>query len=343
MSDSKIIDIGSAASRAGVREVSDSVASYSRVDRPAFAVIVPAYNEAENIGPLFEALEATFARHSLNGEVILVDDGSTDETFAKAVAAASRMGDRARVARHRRNMGKTEAMLTGAREARADVFIIFDADLQHSTEEIPRFMERIDAGWDIVTGRKIGAYEKRAVSSVYNRLSRFLFDVPVRDLNSMKAFRREVLENIPLRHDWHRFFVVIAYARGFSVTEIEIELFPRRAGVSKYTGAGRIASSVGDLLVVWFYLRFSRKPMQFFGGIGLVLTLLGLVIGIVASVFRALGMGPPPFGYRPVLGLVVLLVVVGITLFGFGFTAEMIALLRSDVEQLKIRETRRDD
>jgi glycosyltransferase involved in cell wall biosynthesis len=308
--------------------------------KPHFSVIVPAYNEAENIVPLFEALEATFARHSLNGEVILVDDGSTDDTYALAVAAAERMGDRAKVARHRRNLGKTEAMLTGAHHASSDVFIVFDADLQHSTEEIPRFMAEVDKGWDIVTGRKIGAYEKRAVSSVYNRLSRFLFDVPVRDLNSMKAFRREVLDNVSLRHDWHRFFVVIAYAQGFSVTEIDIELFPRRAGISKYTGLGRVASSVGDLLVVWFYLRFSRKPMQLFGGAGVILTALGLVIGLILTILRGLGIGPPPTGYRPLLGLVVLLVVVGISLFGFGFTAEMIALLRSEVEQLKMERRR---
>ena len=308
--------------------------------KPDFSVIVPAYNEAENIGPLFDALEATFARHSLNGEVILVDDGSSDETWAYSVAAAAKMGDRARVTRHRRNLGKTEAMLTGAREATSDVFIIFDADLQHSTEEIPRFMKEIQAGWDIVTGRKVGAYEKKAVSGVYNRLSRFLFEVPVRDLNSMKAFRREVLEEVPLRHDWHRFFVVIAYARGFSVTEIDIELFPRRAGVSKYQGLGRVASSVGDLLVVWFYLRFSTKPMQLFGGGGVVITMIGFIIGLVLTIMRLLHIAPPSIGYRPLLGLVVLLVVVGITLFGFGFTAEMIALLRSDVEQLKLERRR---
>jgi glycosyltransferase involved in cell wall biosynthesis len=303
--------------------------------KPDFSVFVPAFNEAENIGPLFDALESTFARHSLNGEVILVDDGSSDDTFALARSAAERMGDRARVVRHRRNLGKTEAIISAAREASSDVFIVFDADLQHSTEEIPRFMKEIEGGWDIVTGRKIGAYEKRAVSSVYNSLSRFLFDVPVRDLNSMKAFRREVLEDVSLRHDWHRFFVVIAYARGFSVTEIDIELFPRRAGISKYQGFGRVVSSLGDLLVVWFYLRFSRKPMQLFGGAGVILTALGFIIGLVLTVLRALEIGPPPTGYRPLLGLVVLLVVVGISLFGFGFTAEMIALVRSDVEQLK--------
>jgi glycosyltransferase involved in cell wall biosynthesis len=311
-------------------------------DRRRFAVLVPAYNEAENIGALFEALEATFARHSLDGEVILVDDGSTDETYAYAVASAERLGSRFRVARHRRNLGKTEAMITGARESNAEVFIVFDADLQHSTEEIPRFLAEIDKGWDIVTGRKMGTYEKAAVSSVYNRVSRFLFDVPVRDLNSMKAFRREVLDEVPLRHDWHRFFVVIAYARGFSVTEIDIELFPRRAGVSKYTGSRRVLSSVGDLLVVWFYLRFSRKPMQLFGGAGLLLTVLGLLVGIVTTAFRVMGYGPPSIGYRPLLGLVVLLLVVGITLFGFGFTAEMIAILRSDVDQLRQSEKRHE-
>jgi glycosyltransferase involved in cell wall biosynthesis len=310
--------------------------------KPAFSVIVPAYNEAENIDALFDAIGATFDSHSLNGEVILVDDGSTDETWSLAVAASARMGDRAKVARHRRNLGKTEAILTGARSASSDVFIVYDADMQHSTEEIPRFMAEMDAGWDIVTGRKVGAYEKRAVSSIYNRLSRFLFDVPVRDLNSMKAFRREVLEDVSLRHDWHRFFVVIAYARGFSVTEIDIELFPRRAGVSKYTGAGRVIASVGDLLVVWFYLRFSRKPMQLFGGAGITLTMRGLIIGVIATILRGLGIGPPPTGYRPILGLVLLLIVVGITLFGFGFTAEMIALLRSDVEQLKSEHRKKD-
>ena len=308
-----------------------------------FAVIVPAYNEAENIPALFAALRETFDRHELDGEIIIVDDGSTDATFELAVAEAARFGPRAHVARHRRNLGKTEAMVTGALATSADVLIIFDADLQHSAEEIPRFVAKIDAGWDIVTGRKVGAYEKRTVSSVYNRLSRKLFDVPVRDLNSMKAFRSEILHGISLRHDWHRFFVVLAYAQGYSVTEIDIELYPRTAGVSKYSGSKRIFSSVGDLLVVWFYLRFSRKPMQLFGGAGVVLTMLGFIIGLVLVVLRGFGFPPPSIGYRPLLGFVVLLVVVGITLFGFGFTAEMIALLRSDVEQLKLGDRRKTE
>ena len=106
----------------------------------------------------------------------------------------------------------------------------------------------------------------------------------------MKAFRREILDEIPLRHDWHRFFIVLAYARGYTVTEIDIELFPRHAGEAKYTGRGRILVGVGDLLVVWFYLKFSEKPMQFFGGTGLALIVLGMLVGLVTVVLRIGGL-----------------------------------------------------
>ncbi len=306
--------------------------------RANFAVVVPAYNEVENIPRLFAAIAETFERHGLNGEVILVDDGSTDGTYEAALREGGRLA-RVQVLRHRRNLGKTEAMVTGAAAAESEYIILFDADLQHSPEEFPRFLARLAEGWDIVAGRKIGAYEKRAVSSVYNHLSQRLFDVPARDLNSMKAFRRTILDEVPLRHDWHRFFIVIAYARGFTVSEIDIDLYPREAGTSKYTGRGRILVGVGDLLVVWFYLRFSEKPMQFFGGSGLVLILLGLLVGLVAIALR-IGGWMPPFGYRPLLTLVLLLETVGFMLFGFGFVGEMIAILRTEVERQGARDRR---
>jgi glycosyltransferase involved in cell wall biosynthesis len=316
----------------------------SALDLPAdlrqnFAVVVPAYNEVENVGALFAAIAKTFERHGLDGEVVFVDDGSTDGTYDAAVRESQRIG-RARVLRHRRNRGKTEAMVTGAAECESDYIILFDADLQHSPEEFPRFLAMLAGGWDIVAGRKVGAYEKRAVSSLYNRLSSRLFDVPARDLNSMKAFRRQILEEIPLRHDWHRFFIVLAYARGYTVTEIDIELYPRQAGTSKYTGRGRILIGVGDLLVVWFYLKFSEKPMQFFGGSGLVLILLGALVGLVAISLR-IGGWMPPFGYRPLLTLVLLLETVGFTLFGFGFIGEMVAILRTEVDEIRRHELTR--
>ena len=301
--------------------------------RANFAVLVPAFNEEEVVADLFRELRETFARHGLAGEILFVDDGSTDGTFAAAQRESAGM-ERVKLLRHRRNRGKTEAMVTGAFAAETEFLVLFDADLQHSPEEIPRFLAKLAEGWDIVTGRKVGAYEKRGVSGIYNRLSQTLFDVPVRDLNSMKAFRTEILREIPLRHDWHRFFVVLAHARGYSVSEIDVELFPRRAGVAKYSGRRRVLVGVGDLVVVWFYLKFSEKPMQFFGGGGLALIALGLLVGLVTIVLR-IGGWMPPFGFRPLLTFVVLLETIGFILFGFGFIAELIATLRADVEDLR--------
>lgn len=303
--------------------------------RANFAVLVPAFNEEEVIPDLFRELRATFERHGLSGEIIVVDDGSKDRTY-EALQRESAGMPRVKLLRHRRNRGKTEAMVTGAEAAESEFLVLFDADLQHSPEDIPRFLEKLGEGWDIVTGRKVGHYEKRGVSSVYNRLSQTLFDVPVRDLNSMKAFRTEILREIPLRHDWHRFFVVLAHAQGYTVSEIDIELFPRRAGVAKYSGRSRVLVGVGDLVVVWFYLKFSEKPMQFFGGGGLMLIALGLLVGLVTVVLRV-GHWMPPFGFRPLLTLVVLLETIGFILFGFGFMAELIATLRSEVDDLRRR------
>jgi glycosyltransferase involved in cell wall biosynthesis len=301
--------------------------------RRDFAVLVPAFDEAENVPALYRELRETFARHGLEGEVILVDDGSGDGTYDAAVRESASF-PRARVLRHRRNLGKTEAMVTAAMAAESTYVVLFDADLQHSPEEIPRFLEKLAEGWDIVTGRKVGQYEKAAVSGVYNRLSQRLFRVPVRDLNSMKAFRTEILREISLRHDWHRFFVVLAHDRGWSVSEIDITLYPRRAGVAKYSGRGRVLVGVGDLLVVWFYLKFSAKPMQFFGGGGLALMALGVLVGLVTVVLRILEW-MPPFGFRPLLTLVVLLETVGVMLFVAGFIAELIATQRSEIDLLR--------
>ncbi len=306
--------------------------SIEPVSAPRVSVIVPAYDEAENMPELFAELAATFETHGLSAEVILVDDGSEDGTADAAERAAAAAGLTAAVVlRHRRNRGKTEALLTAADAARGEYLVLFDADLQQSTDEIPRFVAELDEGHDVVAGRKVGAYDKRLISSIYNVMARRIFNVPARDLNAMKAFRADVLDQIMLRHDWHRYLVVLAHAEGFRIGEIDIELHPRRHGEPKYSGRGRILVGILDLVSVWFQLVFSRKPMLFFGVTGLALLAAGGLTGLAAVVLR-FGFG---LGFRPLLTLVLLLIVSGLLLFVLGFLAEMIAGLTGEIEALK--------
>jgi glycosyltransferase involved in cell wall biosynthesis len=318
--------------RPDAKEAARSLDEEARRD---FAVIVPAFDEEAVVGQTVRELRQAFRRYDLHGEVLVVDDGSTDAT-ADAAREAGEGWDALRVLSHRVNAGKTEAILTAAAHTDRTWLVLFDADLQHLPDEIPRFLTRLAEGWDIVTGRKVGRYDKRHVSSIYNALSRRIFRVPVSDMNSMKAFRREILDELHLRHDWHRFFVVLAHARGWSVTEIDIELLPRRAGRSKYRGPFRILVGLLDLVSVWFLLLFSRKPLLLFGVSGVALIGLGLVVGAVAFWLRFVR----EMGFRPLLYLVILLETVGFLLFGFGLVAEMIAHLREESDALR-QEVRR--
>ncbi len=317
-----------------------AAAALSDEMRRDFAVVVPAYNEAPVVADLVREVRACFEDLDLHGEVILVDDGSTDGT-ADIARQEGAGWDALKVVSHRTNLGKTEAMVTAAARTDRTYLVLFDADLQHRPEEIPRFLAKLQEGWDVVTGRKLGSYDKRAVSSVYNRLSRRIFKVPVSDLNSMKAFRREIIDGMALRHDWHRFFVVLAHARGYRVTEIDVELLPRRAGESKFRGPFRIVIGIIDLLSVWFLLFFSRKPLLLFGATGFTLSALGVLVGVVALYLRfinpLLGLGHyiPPMGYRPLLYLVMLLETIGALLVGFGLVSEQVAQVRSELEDMR--------
>ncbi|MDO9575938.1 MAG: glycosyltransferase [bacterium] len=294
------------------------------------SIIVPAYNEEENIPLLVDAVDNMMKESRLHCELIIVDDGSEDETYIKAVGAQKNQNF-IKVTRHKRRMGVTEALLSGFKMAEGDVFVYFPADLQYASEDIPKMVEKIQYGYDIVCGWKVGKYNKKFVSNIYNALSRKLFHIPVHDLNSIKAFKREIINEIPWRKDWHRYMVVMAYEQGFNVGEVRVNLYPRRYGKSKFGGPGRAIVGVLDLIAVKFQLSFMRKPMLFFGSIGGILLLAALIVGIIALYMR-FGLH---HGYRALGFLVIFLGLGGLILFIFGFLAEAIAGIRDEIKTLK--------
>jgi glycosyltransferase involved in cell wall biosynthesis len=276
-----------------------------------------------------QAAEA-FANSTVSYEVVVIDDGSTDNT-PRVLAELQKRYPFLRVAHHRRQRGIADALRTGYLAARGRVLVFYPADLQYKPEDIPRLVAPILAGEsDMVTGYKQGAYEKAFVSRIYNGLSRSLFEIPVRDLNSVKAYRREVMDVLPVRPDWHRYMIVIAAESGFTVTEIPVPLYPRNAGVSKF-GIGRIPIGVLDMLSVWFELRFGRKPLLLFGMTGFALFLLGVLAGIVALVVRVFW----GIGFRPLLNLVEICVITGSVFLVGGLVGEMIAGQRAEMRELR--------
>jgi glycosyltransferase involved in cell wall biosynthesis len=289
------------------------------------SVLVPAKDEAANLPEFVRLCAEALEPAGFSFEVVIVNDGSRDES-ARVLRELERAHSFLRVVTHRRQRGIADALRSAGDVARGDVFVFYPADLQYLPEDIPKLVAPILAGRaDIVTGTKQGKYEKAFVSSIYNALCRWLFGVRVTDLNSVKAYRREVMQGVPLRPDWHRYMVVIAAADGFRLDSLPVPLHPRRAGQSKFTWR-RIPVGIFDLLSVWFQLRFGRKPMLFFGIGGATLFIIGLLAGIVALVLR-FGYG---IGFRPLLNLVEIMVISGIVLFGFGLLGEMVAGLQEE-------------
>jgi glycosyltransferase involved in cell wall biosynthesis len=293
------------------------------------SVLVPAKDEADNLPEFIQRCAEALRPAGFSFEVIVVNDGSRDGSD-RVLRDLRRQYPFLEVVTHRRQRGIADALRSAGDVARGDVFVFYPADLQYLPEDIPSLVAPILAGRaDIVTGTKQGKYERAFVSNIYNGLCRWLFGVRVTDLNSVKAYRREVMLGVPLRPDWHRYMVVIAAADGFRLTSLPVPLYPRRAGTSKFNWK-RIPIGLFDLISVWFQLRFGRKPMLFFGVGGAVLFIIGLLAGIAALVLR-FGYG---IGLRPLLNLVEMMVISGFVLFGFGFLGEMIAGMREETREI---------
>jgi glycosyltransferase involved in cell wall biosynthesis len=279
-----------------------------------------------------EEAAAAFAHAPGRYQVVVVDDGSIDDTWS-VLEKLVRQYPFLRAVRHRARRGIAESLRTGYLNSSGPILVFYPADLQYKPEDIPRLVAPIIAGEsDMVTGYKQGEYEKAFVSGVYNRLSRSLFNVPVRDLNSVKAYRREVMDAIPARPDWHRYMIVMAAAQGFSVTEVPVPLYPRHAGKSKF-GIGRIPVGVIDMLAVWFELSFAKKPLLLFGMLGAMLFTVGVIAGITALIWLAV----TGEGIRAVWTVIQTSLILGSVFFSTGFVGELVAAQRAETRELRAR------
>ena len=294
------------------------------------SVVVPAYNEEENIPLLLDNFDKMFRESKLEGEVLLVDDGSTDKTF-KLAKDYEKKYTFLKALTNTTHRGLTAALHTGFKNATGEIYLFWPADMQYYPEDIPKLINKIKEGNDIVTGWRQGKYGmKTFVSFFYNFLSRWLFKIKVHDLNGVKAFRKKVLEEVPLRKDWHRYMVVMAADKGYKVDEVRIPLYPRKYGKSNFS-FWRIPIGVLDLFSVKFQVSFMRKPMLLFGSLGLILVLLGVLAGLLAIYLRII----MHEGFRPILYLVILLVLSGISHFALGFLAEAMVNVREKIEDLE--------
>ena len=274
----------------------------------------------------------------LEFHTIIVDDGSTDGT-SEILADLASEGPEVAVVRLRRNFGKAEALMAGFREARGDAIVTIDGDLQDDPAEIPRLLDELEAGADLVSGWKRDrkdAWSKRAASRVFNGVTARMSGVGLHDLNcGFKAYRAEVVRSLALTGDQYRYIPVLAANEGFRVSEVAVNHRPRPFGRSKY-GLERYLRGFLDLLTILFIGRFRHRPMHLFGGAGLVSMAAGTLICAYLAVLKVLGEG---IGGRPLLLLGVLLIVVGVQLFTIGLVSEMIQRyhVRPRVEESETR------
>ncbi len=295
----------------------------------SLSVIVPAFDEVDNMEPLAKEFEDFLSGQKFRAEVIVVDDGSTDGTAEKVLELAEQYKF-LKLVRHKQNLGKTAAIESGFAVSEGKRICIFDADLQYDPRDIKPMMDKLDRGYGIVAGIKKGRYQKAIVSKIYNWMTRRLFGLRVKDMNSLKLLRRDVMANLFLRKDWHRFMVVLAAERGYKIAEMPVTLRPRKYGEPKYGGIGRLFVGMTDLTAVWIAEKVLRKPMLIFGSFGFVLLGLAVLLGIFILVMR-IGFD---WGYPPLQTILLLLVLLGGFALTLGFLAEAVANLRDRVEFL---------
>jgi len=294
------------------------------------SVLVPVLNEADTVRELAERVAAELERLGRTFEILFVDDGSNDGTSAQ-VRAAHAADPRVRLVRLRRNFGKAAALCAGFDHSRGRILITMDGDLQDDPREIPRLLDKLEReDLDLVSGWKKDRQDpisKRYPSLLFNSVTRWISSVDLHDFNcGFKAYRREVLEQIALYGELHRYIPVLASRRGFTVGEIDVTHHPRRHGVSKY-GWDRLYKGLLDLITVLFITRYTRRPLHLFGSLGLLFLTGGLGVNFYLLVIWLQG---DTIARRPLLQLGVLLMVLGIQVLTTGLIGEMITVKNFD-------------
>jgi glycosyltransferase involved in cell wall biosynthesis len=249
--------------------------------KPNISVVLPAHNEAKNLPILIPQIYETFEKHKISGEVILVNDGSMDKTAAIAENLAKKYKT-LKVYHHLRNKGITQAFKTAFQHVEGDIIVFLPTDLQSDPrEDIPKLLNKMKEGYDMVTGwRAQWNRPKRKIweSKFYSLLSRKMFGVNIHDFNWIRAFKKEIINDVTLRKDWHRYFVVLAASKGYKIGEVKVTEYGRKGGKSKFNFM-RVITGFFDMLAVKFYLTFTDRPLILFALPGLISFVLGILLG----------------------------------------------------------------
>jgi glycosyltransferase involved in cell wall biosynthesis len=304
-------------------------------DGQLVSIVVPAHNEEATVGTFVERTAKAFAQLGRPWELLYVDDGSTDGTAA-VVEAAGAAEPRVRLVRQRRNLGLTEALNRGFREARGELIVFLPADLESDPEvDIPLLLGKLDEGYDVVAGWRQGRRDgKRFASRVANFTCRLLFGLDVHDMNWIKAFRREVTDALALRSSWHRYILVMAQSEGFRIGEVKVPYKPREQGRSKF-GFSRLPVSFLDVVTLKFLLTFQRKPIIFFGALG-----SGMIgVGLLLWAWLLWSFLSSHTQYRPLMLVAGIAMLAGLLVILVGFLGELVVNVSERVDRLERRLT----
>lgn len=305
---------------------------------PQISIVTPMYNEEQNIAAFYSRVTKVLKGLGKSYEILFIDDGSTDNTL-KAIQALQRKDRNVRYISFMRNFGKAAALSAGFGHAKGGIIITMDGDLQDEPEEIPRFLQKIGEGYDLVNGWKFKRKDpitKTLPSKFFNWLTSRLVGIRLHDFNcGFKAYQRKVVQEITLYGDLHRYIPAIAFEQGYKICELPVKHNPRLYGKSKY-GGKRLLTGFIDLLTVKYLISYRIKPLQLFGKIGLFFMLFGVVSGLylVVEWFQGIGIGG-----RPLLILSVLTTLVGIQFLSIGLLGEMItSSMESQRKSYRIKE-----